>query len=218
MIRDILNRITSLIKRSYVTLVGNDNDNFQTTQVTYLSKTANIEVIYPYGVCGNPPLGSLALTFNVQGQEENRAGIFNLPNQRFKGLKAGEVAIGNYLTGSVVKFLENGNIEVTGVNDEIVAITSNMQVTIGGSATVNITGTATVNCPTTTINGDVNINGNLNVTGDSTSTGNTTIDGTLAATGLISSDTEVSAQTIDLTTHTHSGVTPGGGSTGSPNP
>lgn len=44
--------------------------------------------------------------------------------------------------------------------------------------------------------------------------GNLTVDGTVAATGVVSSDSDVTAGAISLTTHTHGGVTPGGGVTG----
>lgn len=156
MINDIYNSITGMIKRAVLTLAGKDANKYQTSQVSYLGKTADTEIIYPYGLCGNPPLGSLVLLFNVQGMEENRAGIANLPSKRFNGLKEGEVAVGNYLTGSYVKFLEDGNIEI---------------VASGGS--INVTGNIVVN-------GDVIANG------------------------------------VSLTTHVHSGVTPGSSNTGEP--
>lgn len=132
MITEILNRITGLIKRCYVTLVGDDNAKFQTTQVKYLGKTANVEVLYPYGLCGNPPTNSIAILFNIQGQEENRAGLFNLPNQRFNGLKEGEVVVGNYLSGSYIKFTQNGDIEILSTSNNII-ITGN--ITVNGSIT-----------------------------------------------------------------------------------
>lgn len=128
MTKDILNRISNGIKRAYISLVGSDSNQFQTTQINYLGKTADMEVIYPYGLCANPPAGSLVLLFNVQGQEENRAGIANLPNQRFKNLKAGEVVVGNYLTGSYIKLLENGNIEINAAGGDI-NVTGNINVT-----------------------------------------------------------------------------------------
>lgn len=126
MIGDALNRITNIIKRAFITLAGGDNDKFQTTQINYLGKVADMEVIYPYGLCGNPPAGSLVLLFNVQGQEENKAGIANLPNQRFKNLKPGEVVLGNYLTGSYIKFLENGDIEMFAKSGKINIVNTNV--------------------------------------------------------------------------------------------
>lgn len=89
-------------------------------------------------------------------------------------------------------------------------------ITINGDVPLNVTATqATVNAPTT-INGDTTINGNLSVNGD------TEVDGKVAATKEITTDTEVKAMidvkaaTISLLTHTHPGVTPGNGTTGTP--
>ena len=141
----------NMIKRALTSLPIKDNTDFQTSQVRYLGKTAQIELVYPYGLCSSPPTGSMVLMFNIQGQEENRAGMANLTRQRFKNLKEGEVAVGNYLTGSVVKFLENGDIEVTGTND--------INLTVAG--TTNLTSTGAVS-----IKGDVTITGDLTVTGD----------------------------------------------------
>lgn len=193
MIPDILNRITGMVKRAYVTLVGNDANKYQTTQISYLGKTADMEVIYPYGLCGNPPKNSLVLLFNVQGMEENRAGVANLVTERFKDLKEGEVAIGNYLTKSVIKFLENGDIEIYGKNDERVTIDRNSNISIAGNCSISVNGTTTLSCPGgTTINSDVHINGTVTCSED------------------------VIASGISLVSHIHSGVTPGGGTTSGP--
>lgn len=149
-VRKIWMTVVNMVKRSLTTLPVNDTTEFQTGQVTYLGNTAQIELVYPYGLCSSPPLGSLVLMFNIQGQEENRAGMANLTRQRFKNLKEGEVAIGNYLTGSVVKFLENGDIEVTGTSD----------------LNLTIVGAVSITAPTVSITSDVTITGDLTVTGD----------------------------------------------------
>jgi hypothetical protein len=193
MIGDILNRIAGMVKRAYVTLVGDDSGRYQTTQIGYLGKTADMEVIYPYGLCGNPPKNSLVLLFNVQGMEENRAGIANLLSERFKNLKEGEVAIGNYLTKSVIKFLENGDIEIHGTNDERVTIDRNCNININGNCDISVNGTTTLSCPGgTTINSDVHVNGTVTISED------------------------VIASGISLVSHIHGGVTPGGGTTSGP--
>ena len=154
-IKDIKNKIVSLIKRAYITFVGNDDEQFQVTQINYLNKTTNMEVINPYGLCSNPPRNSLVLLFNVQGQEENRAGIANLPQQRFKNLKEGEVALGNYLTKTVIKFSENGDLEIFSASN----------------CNVNVTGTTNLVSPQTNITGEIQVNGNINVTGDVVASG-----------------------------------------------
>ena len=63
-----------------------------------------------------------------------------------------------------------------------------------------------VDSPLTTFTGDVVINKTLQV------------DMTIHANQLIKSDTQVTAATVNLTTHKHGGVTIGGGQTGTPTP
>jgi hypothetical protein len=168
MVRNAYNKTINLIKRCYISRVGSNQQRYQTTQVSYLNKTANIEVLYPYGLSGNPPRNSLGLMFNVQGQEENRAAIFNLPSKRVRNLKEGEVAISNYLTESRVVFKENGDIEVIGKNNQTINITSNSEITVGGDVTINVTGNVDLTSSLTTINNDVKVNGNVDISGSAT--------------------------------------------------
>lgn len=197
----------NLIKRTIVSRKTADTGQVPVSQVKWNGKTANIEVIWPYGLAGNLPVDSIVLTFNVMGQEENKAGIGNTPKTRFKNLEAGEVAVGNPVTGSVVKFLENGDIEVTCKNDQNVTITGDSNVTVGGDVNLTITG-------------DVNVTatGNVNVTSPLT-----TITGALAVTGDItafSSGSAIAMSAIKSTfnTHTHQEFDVGGqtGQTGTP--
>lgn len=65
----------------------------------------------------------------------------------------------------------------------------------------------TIDAPETTLTGHLTVEGGLNVAGGS----GAAVDGSLTTTG------SVTASGISLTSHTHSGVTPGGGNTGGPN-
>ena len=65
----------------------------------------------------------------------------------------------------------------------------------------------TIDAAETTIKGHVTVEGGLNVAGGS----GAAVDGSLTTTG------DVTADGISLTSHTHSGVTQGGGNTGGPN-
>lgn len=162
--------IKNLIKRSTVSNINDDTGNFCTAQVKWGSnKVSNVEVILPYGLSSCAPLGSLALMFNVFGQESNQAAIINYPPKRFKRLKPGEVAIGNFLTKSVIKFLENGDIEITGLNNQNITIAGdvnltvngNINATIGGTLTANITGNTTITSPVTQLNGALQVTGEI---------------------------------------------------------
>lgn len=68
-------------------------------------------------------------------------------------------------------------------------------------ADISASGKVTINAPA-----GIEINGDVSITG------------TMTASGDITSSTEVTAQTIKLTTHVHSGVQPGGGTTAVPVP
>lgn len=222
--------LRSLIKRAVLSLVGNDSGNHQTSQAQYWGKASDFEVIYPYGLCANPPKDSLILLLNVMAQEENKAGIANLHEQRFRNLKEGEVAVGNYLTRSVTKFLANGDIEIFSANDEKIAITNDstktvggdMTVTVSGNVTLNVTGTTTVNntdnitvnAPLTTFNGNVTINGVISA--DNGGGGDHNIIGDIDLTGTFDASVDVTTGGISLNSHTHGGVTTGAGSTGGP--
>jgi len=174
---DIYSKVSNLIKRAFVTLTNKDSGQFASTQVKWFgNKVAATEVVHPYGLSSNAPVNSFALMFNVVGQEENRAAIVYDPKNRFKNLKPGEVALGSFMTKSVVKFLENGDIEITGTADQNINITGDSNVTIGGNSSITVTGDAslTVGGSTTTDNTGniditapiVNIDGELRVTGE----------------------------------------------------
>lgn len=168
---NIYSKVSNLVKRAVVTLVGKDSGQFASAQVKWMrDKVATTEVVHPYGLSSNAPKDSFALMFNVMAQEENRAAIIYDPKNRFKNLKEGEVALGNFVTKSVIKFLENGDIEITGLNNQIVNITGDTNVTIGGDASVTVGGSTTLN---STGNVDitapiVSVDGELRVTGEVT--------------------------------------------------
>jgi len=105
-----LSKLFNLIKRAIITLASKDDTNFQIVQVNYLGKTKNVEIVSPYGLYSNPKEQSVMLIFNVNGQEENIAGIPYNPYNRFKNLKPGEVATGNPHKGTRIYFDENGDI------------------------------------------------------------------------------------------------------------
>ena len=108
----LFTRIANMIKKSYITLPNDDSGDYSTTQISYYGKATNTQTIYPYGLNANAPIKTLLLLLNNMGQEENSCGIPYTAKERFKNLKSGEVVIGSPKSGSYVKFLENGDIEI----------------------------------------------------------------------------------------------------------
>jgi len=158
LISNLSNKITNLVRRCAVTKSAEDRHNYQVVQVQYFGKIANVEVVSIYGISYNPPINSTGLMWTVLGDEENRTAIFYLPQDRAKGLKPGEIEIGNLLTKSSVKFDAEGNIIVTSTKGVI--IKSAEDVSIESATNVEIKAT-TIN-----IDGDVNITGTLTASDD----------------------------------------------------
>ena len=109
---NILQKIRGLIKRGVITLVGGDTGTYSRAQVSFMGKVQVVEIVYPYGLYANAPKGGSVLLFNVNGQEENIAGIAYDALSRFKSLKEGEVIIGNPKSRAYIKFAANGDCEI----------------------------------------------------------------------------------------------------------
>ena len=103
--------IKSLIRRARVSLSLPDTGSYQLSQCDYLGKTSKFEVIWPYGMNGRLPKNAQVLLFNIEGMEENKAGIGSTPDLRQNVDAEGEVKTGNPLAGTFVYFKEDGTIE-----------------------------------------------------------------------------------------------------------
>jgi phage gp45-like len=143
--------IKNLIKRGILTLVLPDNAPATGAQVVSLGDTTDTETVYPYGLSANAPAGSEAILFNIMGDESNKVALIYSPQTRFSNLQAGEVAVGNQIIKSHIKFDQNGNIEIVAPKDLNVTITGNVNLIVNGN--VNVT------AETTTLTGDVNLGG-----------------------------------------------------------
>lgn len=100
-----------------------------------------------------------------------------------------------------------------------------MVATVGGAVTVAAQGDVTltcpkltINCPQTTITGTLTVGGLITGQGGFTVSGGGGVQATCDITlnGSMSSTGDIVAGGISLINHTHTGVTPGGGSTGAP--
>jgi phage gp45-like len=137
-LRTLLINMMKHIKRAFLSLAGRDDSDFPTSQVEYNGKVADTEVLYPYGLYGNAPAGSLLVMMHINGEEENRTAIASYPQIRFMNLKEGEVAVGNPMTKSVTAFRANGDIETVSTNGEKVTIAADSTTTVAGGKSVTV--------------------------------------------------------------------------------
>ena len=171
-----------IIQRAIVTLAGTDDQQFPVQQVTYQGKTADAEVVFPYGLHANLLTNeTLCVLFAINNEEDNRAVMGYTPNLRPTGLDEGEVVLYHPVTGSQIFFRNNGDIDIITDGDEgnlNLTIKKDLTLIVGGDANITVTGEANLTAPTTNVIGDVNIDGNLDITG--TSTASNHISGTVS--------------------------------------
>ena len=115
MIKKIAEKIRNLITVSEITTTTSDEGLDSVGQVQFMNKTTDTAIVMPYGISANAPKDSNALTFSVGGSAQNKASIPYNSENRFTGLKEGEVKIGNFVTRCSIIFKEDGGVElVTG--------------------------------------------------------------------------------------------------------
>lgn len=133
--------IKNLIKLCKILATSDvDGSSFQRANIEVFGKNQNVKVLNTYGYSYKPPDNSFGITFNVLGEEDKMFVIIDDPNRRFRGLRPGEVQIGNYLKGTYIHFLRNNNIEL--FTPSKVKIISDVEVT--GNVTANNFISATV--------------------------------------------------------------------------
>ena len=113
----MLNRLINLIKRGRVSRTDNDSRKLPIQQVTYMGDTAEFIAIFPYGVHANLPVDALVTLFSVNGQEQNLAGIGEVPEKRIKNLASGEVVFFHPTTKTRIHFKNNGDLDIDVIGD-----------------------------------------------------------------------------------------------------
>lgn len=86
--------------------------DYPTLQVNIMGRVGDIEVLFPYGITATAPIDSIVTTFSIGANAADRSGIAYDPTTRIKGLEEGEVAVGNFLIGTYLKFTKLGKIMI----------------------------------------------------------------------------------------------------------
>lgn len=132
----MIQKIKSLFKAARL-LSSDDSGSYRRGTFFYQGQTGSKAVIFtPYGLCSRPPDEAMAIILSQNGQDSNGIAFVDDPLNRFKDLEKGEVAIGNYLTGSRVVFKENGDIDITANADINIALTGAATITAGSMVCV----------------------------------------------------------------------------------
>jgi phage baseplate assembly protein gpV len=181
-----------------------------------------------WGMQAGPLIGDLVTISFQEGDQDAGVVIGSLYNAQDVAMPvpSGELWI-QHKSGSLLKFLNNGDVQITTSRDLLAnvgrdmtaTVTRNLAATTGGYAHVTATTEVTITAPTVNITAaQINLAGNITQTaGTGGSTGTSTMIGPVTVQNRITSNTEVYAQTTPL--HTHQHVNGGGtGNSGNPTP
>lgn len=126
--------MTIHIVRSIITKPEKELYNRPIQQISYLGKTCNSEIFFPYGIHANLPVDSNLITFSILGQSSNKISIGNLSNKR-KQLEEGEVIFYHPIKGQFIYlknnediFIKTGESELTMKKDGSSILKSNLTV------------------------------------------------------------------------------------------
>ena len=164
LVKSLFDKARNFIKYGVVSYTNGDSANTPVAQVTSHGIAANAQRIMPYGVYGEPPPGTKCILLQMQGDTEKKAFIAFPQSKRFKTSAAGEMMYGNIQIGTYIKFLNNGDIEISSIKDT----PQNITVT-GKNLTLNITESCIINSKNSTINAteDCTVNANnINIQAD----------------------------------------------------
>ncbi len=111
-----------------------DTGKFRSCILSASGYTQRCQALSPYGLCTNPPDNSLAVAFNLQNIASNTVALIDDPENRKKGLEKGEVALYNYVTGSVVYLKSDNSIEIESSGGAKITMASDGTIQLNGDA------------------------------------------------------------------------------------
>lgn len=161
----MIGALKKLIRWANVTAGGADDKQFPIQQISYMGKTADCVMVFPYGMHGNASEDSIVLMFGVNGDSANRAGIPGTPQERPK-MAANEFCMYHPKTQSIIHFKNNGDIDIDTVKNQSGNININTT-----QANVTASDSVTIDTPETTITGNLTVQGDTSLTDTVTSNG-----------------------------------------------
>jgi phage baseplate assembly protein V len=190
--RDVANKIKSIVKIATMKICD-DSGPFRFCRIKSFGKEQKVNAFTPYGLINNPPKDSMAVVFLVGGEESKSIALIDDPKRRIKNMEEGEVGLANYLTGSTIIIKSNGDVDVDAHGNVNVTATGNINATTTQDITLSAGQEIYLNTPSIRWNG-----------------------GTIDNSGVTVQSGDITADTVSLKTHVHSGVQSGPDNTGTP--
>lgn len=176
--------------------------------ITDADNIPNVPIVQPFGANGqfqfNPAVGDkgllIACNWDTTNYKSSHSKSNVASNRQFNWSDGFFIPV-DFQAAPTGALIKNGNSSIALEKDEINVATGTLNVKAD-----------------TNIKGDTSIKGDTDMTGDVTITGNVTITGTLTVSDTVTATGDVVGAGVSLSTHVHSGVSRGSGSTNMPTP
>jgi phage baseplate assembly protein V len=187
----LLELARKLLRIARTSTAVDESGTFPLQQAGWLGKYGKTVPWAPYGYHYSAPVNSLGVLLAIGGDNASRMLLVGSPEKRPTDLVPSEVVIFNPETMSEIRWKADGDIEINALGGENVKVTAPTKVTIDAP--------------------DAEFTGNVDIAG------NVTVVGTADVTGATSLGAVVTSDSVAIgSTHKHSGVSTGGGTSGNP--
>lgn len=114
---------SKIIRWASVFRAGKDTDSYPVQQITYLGKTSEAVMLFPYGMHANVDGDAIGPMFTMNGNMENRGMLPTSMTRRSK-LVGGDVELYSPVSRSRVTIRYNGGAEIDATSFTVTATTS----------------------------------------------------------------------------------------------
>ena len=192
----------------------NDAPGLQLAQAEGLAgeQAQAVEILQQFGFCSGVPAGSDLIVLPLAGRTS--AGVIIATENAACRLKVGPGEVRIYSQEGAYIHIKQGRIIEMDCDELAVTVKNNARLTAGQGVTISANGGIRLDTPQTTVTGNLTATGERG--GQVEMAADMRLRGDIEQTGGIVSSGDHVAGGISLTGHRHTGVEPGGGSSGQP--
>lgn len=193
----------------------NDAPSLQLAQADALAgeQAQAVEILQQFGFTSGIPAGSDLIVLPLAGRTE--ASVIIATENAACRLKVGPGEVRMYSQEGAYIHIKSGRVVEMDCDELRIAVKNGVTLTAGQGVNISAGGGITLDTPRTAVTGNLTATGERG--GQVEMTADMTLRGNMTQTGGITSSGDHVAGGVSLTGHTHTGVQPGGGSTGTPN-
>ncbi len=148
--KELWGRVVNFIRNVQIVNASADDNTFKVYKVQYNGKEADIVSAEPFGFTSNMTPDTVCVSVAVDGDLSNRV-LLGAYNTDRPVMAAGEVAVYQPLSSSIIHFTNAGSIDITGESDINLSASGTLNMTSGGDIDISTPGSVNLSLETIAI-------------------------------------------------------------------